>query len=304
MTYSIVARDAATGQIGVAVQSRYFSVGSIVPWAEAGVGAVATQSVANPDYGPLGLDAMRRGQAPAEFLPRLTAADPQAEIRQVGVVDASGRAAAHTGRRCIAAAGHQTGPGFSIQANLMDSDRVVPAMVAAWEASSGELADRLLAVLDAAEAAGGDLRGRQSAALLVVAGERSEAPWRNVLFDLRVDDDPEPLVELRRLLARRHAYRLADEAEAALAAGRFDDALAALTDAHDLAPDDDQVWVNEALALFAAGDEESAEGLVRRALNSNPGWSAFFERLYAAGFLAVDDARMGELRELVRRAWS
>jgi tetratricopeptide (TPR) repeat protein len=125
-----------------------------------------------------------------------------------------------------------------------------------------------------------------------------------VLFDLRVDDDPEPITELRRLLARRRAYRLADEAEAALAAGRFDDALAALTDAHDLAPDDDQVWVNEALALFAAGDEESAEGLVRRALNANPGWSAFFERLYAAGFLAVDDARMGELRELVRRAWS
>ncbi|HWQ29053.1 MAG TPA: DUF1028 domain-containing protein, partial [Dehalococcoidia bacterium] len=202
-TYSIVARDPATGALGVAVQSHYFSVGSIVSWAEAGVGAVATQSIANVDYGPRGLALMREGLSASQALSALLENDPGRDVRQVAMVDARGGVAAHTGTRCIPAAGHLSGDGFSVQANLMANDSVWPAMRDAFERSDGELADRLLAALEAAQNAGGDIRGQQSAALLVVSGERSHEPWRGRLFDLRVEDHPEPVAELKRLVRLR-----------------------------------------------------------------------------------------------------
>jgi uncharacterized Ntn-hydrolase superfamily protein len=205
-TYSIVARDAATGELGVAVQSHWFSVGSVVPWAEAGVGAVATQSFVDPSYGPLGLQLMRAGKSAPEALQALLAGDSGRDVRQVGMVDASGKVATHTGRLDIPQAGGQAGDGYVVQANLMDKATVWPAMARAFEGAKGDLAERMLAALDAAEAEGGDIRGRQSSALLVVKAKSSGRPWADKLFDLRVEDHPDPLVELRRLVRVQRAY--------------------------------------------------------------------------------------------------
>src|SRR5215475_7133242 len=195
-TYSIVARDSQTGQLGVAVESHWFSVGSVVPWAEAGVGAVATQSVVDPSYGPLGLAFMRAGRPAPEVLGALLAADEGRDVRQVGMVDAQGRAATHTGKLCIPAAGGQSGEQYSVQANLMDKPTVWPAMAKAFEAAKGDLAERLLVALEAAQSEGGDIRGKQSAALIVVKAQSTGRPWADRIFDLRIEDHPEPLVEL------------------------------------------------------------------------------------------------------------
>ncbi|HEY8173386.1 MAG TPA: DUF1028 domain-containing protein, partial [Dehalococcoidia bacterium] len=196
MTYSIVARDATTGELGVAVQSRYFSVGSVVTWAEAGVGAVATQSLARMEYGPEGLELMRAGKSAREALDSLVAADGGSAVRQVAMIDASSNVATHTGERCIAAAGQIVGDGYSVQANMMVDDSIWPAMASMYEASRGDLADRMLAALDAAQAAGGDIRGQQSAAMLIVSGTRGEKPWDGRLLELRIEDHPRPLDEL------------------------------------------------------------------------------------------------------------
>ena len=228
MTYSIVARDPETGELGVAVQTRSFAVGAIVPWAEAGVGAVATQAFTERSYGPLTLSLLQAGRAADEALRGLVAADPDEAVRQVGVVDAAGRTAVHTGERCVPEAGHLSGTGFTVQANMMRSAEVWPAMADAYERPAGSLPQRLLAALDAAEAAGGDFRGRQTAALLVVEGTPSGRPWDARVVDVRVDDHPDPLGELRRLVTLAEAYRRlrllagdlpTDEVERARAAG-------------------------------------------------------------------------------------
>jgi uncharacterized Ntn-hydrolase superfamily protein len=299
VTYSIVARDPETGELGVAVQSRAFSVGSIVSWAEAGVGAVATQSWANADYGPLGLDAMRAGELPNEALLRLCADDEDEAKRQVAFVDAQGRVAAHTGTKCIASTGHMLGEGFSVQANLMDNDGVVPAMKAAFEASSGPLAERLLTTLDAAEAAGGDLRGRQSSCLLVVSGTRSEKRWEGRLFDLRVDDHPEPLAELRRLLTLQRAYNLDDRGTDLAREGKIDEALALMAEAGDMAPGEDQLMVFHGVTLLAGGETGRGHTLLRRALEINPRWMTGIERFTAAGYTPLTDEQLDEIRKLV-----
>src|SRR5438128_9601738 len=205
-TYSIVARDPATGELGVAVQSHWFSVGSIVSWAEAGVGAVATQSFVDPSYGKTGLDLMRAGRSAPDVLRDLLAADEAREVRQVAMIDAHGRVAAHTGSRNIAEAGHFAGANFSVQANMMLNGQVWPAMAKAFERARGDLAERMMTALEAAQAAGGDIRGKQSAALIVASGKSTGRPWVDRLFDLRVDDHPEPLKELRRLLTLQRAY--------------------------------------------------------------------------------------------------
>ena len=188
------------------MQSHWFSVGSVVPWAEAGVGAVATQSFVDPSYGKNGLDLMRAGTSAPESLNILLAKDPARDVRQVAMIDARGRVAAHTGAKDIPAAGHITGVNFSVQANLMLSDTVWPVMATAFTSAKGDLADRMMAALDAAQAAGGDIRGRQSAALIVVTGKPTGKPWSDRVFDLRVDDSAEPLKELRRLLVLQRAY--------------------------------------------------------------------------------------------------
>jgi uncharacterized Ntn-hydrolase superfamily protein len=206
-TYSIVARDPETGQLGVGVQSHAFGVGRVVTWAEAGVGAVATQAVADPSFGPLGLDLLRAGVAPDAALAELLSGDSMTDVRQVGMIDGQGRVAAHTGARCIAAAGHRRGRDYSAQANMMLRDTVWTAMGNAFEGANGDLAERIIVSLEAAEREGGDLRGMQSASLLVVGGPASSRRWEGRLFDLRVDDHAEPLAELRRLMHRARAIR-------------------------------------------------------------------------------------------------
>jgi uncharacterized Ntn-hydrolase superfamily protein len=205
-TFSIVARDPNTGELGVAVQSHWFSVGPIVPWAEAGVGAIATQSFVDPSYGKLGLELMRAGKSAPDALKSLLAGDEGREVRQVAMIDTQGRVEAWTGKNDIQAAGQIVGKNFSVQANLMLNDKVWPAMAQAFENAKGDLADRMLAALDAAQAVGGDIRGRQSAALIVVTGKPTGQAWKDRLFDLRVDDSPEPLPELRRLVTLQRAY--------------------------------------------------------------------------------------------------
>ena len=207
MTYSIVARDPKTGELGVAVQTGTFGVGTAVPWAEAGVGAVATQSITEHSYGPFGIDLMKSGRTAGEALAGLVASDSKRQFRQVGMVDAEGRAAAHTGSSCIRDCGHLVGDGFTVQANMMARDTVWGAMATAYEAAEGPLAHRLLAALDAAEAEGGDFRGPQSAAILVVQGEPTGFAWKGRVSNLRVDDHEDPLGELRRLLELEEDYR-------------------------------------------------------------------------------------------------
>jgi uncharacterized Ntn-hydrolase superfamily protein len=211
MTYSIIARDPDSGAVGVAVQSCYFSVGAVVPWAEAGVGAVATQSFVDPSYGPLGLDLMRRGKSAPEALQALIALDPGAAYRQVAMIDMKGRVAVHTGERCLEAAGHCVGEHGAAQANLMARETVWGAMIEAFTRTKGDLATRFLAALDAAEKEGGDRRGKQSAAMLIVRAQPTGKPWLDRVVDLRVEDHLDPVNELKRLLVlhRQYASQLA-----------------------------------------------------------------------------------------------
>jgi uncharacterized Ntn-hydrolase superfamily protein len=227
VTYSIVARDADTGQLGVAAQSCYFALGAVLPWARAGVGTVATQSMVDPGYGPRCLDLLAGGVGAAVALAQVRAADEGREVRQVGVVDASGAVSSFTGSSCIDHVGHTEGDGFSAQANMMAGPGVCEAMGHAFTSTSGSLATRLVAALVAAEGMGGDARGQMSAALIVVEGERPEHPWQGVLTDVRVDHHPDPLGELARLAKVAEAYHLCDVAEEALVAG---DAAAARRD--------------------------------------------------------------------------
>src|SRR5437899_12471637 len=210
-TYSIVAIDRRGGEMGVAVQSHWFSVGSVVTWAEAGVGVVATQALVEASYGPLGLALMQGGKSPTEALKSLLATDPSPRVRQVAILDFRGRVATHTGEECIPQAGHISGRGFSTQANLMRNRRVWPAMASAFRRTTGDLTSRLLASLDAAEGAGGDVRGRQSAAILVLRTKPSGSPWHDKVVDLRVEDHPAPLKELSRLVVLHQAYEHENE---------------------------------------------------------------------------------------------
>jgi uncharacterized Ntn-hydrolase superfamily protein len=276
ITYSIVARDPATGELGVAVQSHWFSVGSIVPWARPGVGAVATQANAEITYGPRGLELLEQGLGAEEVLAQLVAQDAGAATRQVAIVDARGVAAAHTGEQCIEFAGHVLGDGVSCQANMMANDRVWPEMLEAFLWASGSLTSRLLAALDAAEEAGGDVRGRQSSAILVVPG--AGQPWDSVI-SLRVEDHPEPLVELRRLVALHDAYTLAGDADEAVAQGRHDEAARLFREASALAPDNHELLFWAGLGSAQAGEIDVGVAEVRAAIAVHPPWLELLERL-------------------------
>lgn len=269
MTYSIVARDPETGQLGVAVQSHWFAVGPIVPWARPGVGAVATQANAEIAYGPRALASMESGAGAPETLERLLAEDPSAATRQVAVLDAVGQVAVHTGELCIPLAGHAIGDGVSCQANIMASEQVWPSMLEAFGVARGPLSTRLLAALDAAEREGGDLRGRQSAAILVVAAEGES--WETVV-SLRVEDDPDPLGELRRLVAVHEAYVLAGRADELVGEGRHDDAALLYRQAAELAPGNHELRFWGGLGLVQMGDLETGLAQVREAIAEHPPW--------------------------------
>ena len=275
MTYSIVARDSESGQLGVAVQSCWFSVGSVVTWAEPGVGAVATQAMAERAYGPRCLEGLRSGDAAAALAGALEVDDGR-DLRQVAVVGADGSVAAHTGSMCIPPAGHVVGDGFSAQGNLMANDRVWPALAEGFSAAEGPLSHRLLDGLDAAQAAGGDARGVLSAALLVV-------DERDVVVELRVERSDDPLGELRRLLTVKEGFALLEAAENELAAGDPAAALARCDEALALIPDDDNAHFIRAGALLAGGDLDAGRAEVRALLADNPSWEVAIR-----GFAALD----------------
>ena len=325
-TFSIVARDSATGQIGVAVQSHWFAVGQIVPWAEAGVGAVATQSFVDPSYGKLGLDLLRAGKSAPEVLQALLHGDASCQVRQVGVIDAKGNVATFTGSRDIVAAGGiagkqsapaqvqcgagggtmHTGRDFAVQANLMANETIWPAMAKAFGESTGDLADRMLAALDAAQKAGGDIRGKQSAALVVVNPASTGKAWQDRMFDLRVDDHPEPLAELRRLVALHRAYNHMNAGDLAVEHGDAEAALREYSAAEKIAATTTGIarsrhaemiyWHAVALVNMKRVDESLP--LFARAFEMEPSWRELTGRLSRAGLLPDDPALIKRITSL------
>lgn len=288
-TFSIVARDPATGQLGVAVQSHWFSVGAVVPWAEAGVGAVATQSFVEPAYGPLGLALMRAGRSAPEALKSLLAGDPQADGRQVAMIDAQGRVAAHTGAYCIAAAGHRAGADYSAQANLMLKDTVWDAMAKAFENAKGDLADRLLAALEAAQREGGDIRGKQSAAIIVVTGNPTGKPWADRLFDLRVEDHPDPVAELKRLVKLQRAYARMNKGDELFSRNDVAGAMREYGAAEALVPDNVEMVFWHAVTLANAKKVEQSLPLFKRVFAADAAWATLIPRLPNSRLLPDDE---------------
>ncbi len=302
-TYSIVAADSVTGEIGVAVQSHWFSVGSIVSWARPGVGAVATQSFVEPAYGPRGIYLMTSGLSAPEALAALLRSDPDSQVRQVAMVDARGNVLAHTGSLNIPAAGHHMGRNYSVQANLMRNSDVWPAMARAFESASGDLAARMLAALKAAESAGGDIRGRQSAALVVVSGAPSDPSWER-LFDLRIEDSSDPLGELERLITVARAYRAATDGDNYITAGHVDSALIAYSAAAQYLPDEatnGELVYWQAVTMLDQGDLESSIPLFRRAFQQDESWIELLGRLPRVGLLNVDASTIDQVVERARR---
>ncbi|MFW5920583.1 MAG: DUF1028 domain-containing protein [Polyangiales bacterium] len=289
-TYSIVARDPATGELGCAVQSHFFSVGPLVPWVEAGVGAVATQAMVEPSYGPRGLELMRAGDSASDALAALLEEDAQREVRQVAMVDPSGGVAAHTGAKCIAEAGHRAGEGSSVQANMMRAPTVPGAMARAFETTEGDLADRMVAALHAAEREGGDIRGKQSAAIVVHKGTSTGRPWHDRRFDLRVEDHPEPLDELARLVRLQRAYDFVERGDACLAVGDMAGARDAYERAGQLAPEAGELVFWQAVALCAAGDRDEALERFARLFEKEPVWRDLVPRLVEPGILPDEEA--------------
>ncbi len=302
-TFSIVARDPASGEMGVAVQSHWFSVGSVVTWAEAGVGAIATQSFVDPGYGMNGLELMRKGVPAPAALEQLVRADRQPDGRQVAMIDAQGRVSAYTGKSAIAAAGHQTGEQFSVQANMMANAKVWPAMAAAYRTTTGDLADRLLAALEAGQAAGGDLRGRQSAAILVVKAKGTGRPWAGAdrVFDLRVDDNPRPIAELRRLVRLQRAYAHANHGDELMTEQKVDEALKEYQAASQVAPEILELPFWHAVTLASVGREKEAEPIFRRVFAKEPQWAELLTRLPAAGLLPNDPPLLKRILALAPR---
>ncbi len=305
MTYSIVAYDPEHQQLGVAVQSHSISVGAVVPWAEAGVGAVATQARSDGAYGSLGLAMLRAGKSADQVLKGLLASDSQAEIRQVALVDIQGNVAVHTGTKCIEAAGHRQGIHYSVQANLMVKNTVWDAMAQAFEKAKGDLAQRMLAALEAAEAEGGDLRGQQSAALVVVSGQPASTPWSDRLFDLRVDDHSQPLTEIRRLLnvAKAFQYRRAavnllldqslDDKKFELAAQEFNKAMEMMPEVAD----NPEVMFWYAVTVASVGKVEDSLPLFKKVFTANPIWRELVPRLVRAELLPDREQAIAKVME-------
>lgn len=292
-TFSIVARDSVTGEMAVGVQSHWFSVGPLVAWGKSGVGVVATQSFVNPAYGPNGLKLMEEGKSASQALEILIAKDDGEEYRQVAFLDSSGRTAAHTGSSCVESAFHYTGKNYSVQANMMLNDKVVPAMKAAFlEYSELPLAERVVKVLQAAQNAGGDIRGKQSAALIVVGATKVKNPWEDKKIDLRVDDNAEPLVELERLLTVARAYEFMNKGDLAMEAEDVDEALKQYGSAEKLFPDNLEMKYWKAVALANSKRFEEAIPIFKGIFEEEDNWRTMTLRLPASGLLNVTEAEL------------
>jgi uncharacterized Ntn-hydrolase superfamily protein len=301
-TYSIVARDPATGQLGVAVQSHWFSVGPIVPWAEAGVGAVATQSFVKIDYGPDGLDRLRSGELPQQALDAMLASDSGREVRQVAIMDAQGRVAAHTGAKCIAYAGHVIGEGFSVQANLMEDSTVPRAMANAYRKNlSMPFAERMLSALQAAEGEKGDIRGKQSAAILIVDGQKHDKPWQGKIMELRIEDHPAPLDELARILRLQNAYDFMNRGDLYSEKQMWDSAAIAYGAAEKIAPEIIELPFWHAVTLASKGQIDDALPIFQRVFAAEPRWIPLIERLVPSGLLPSDSVLIARILSVAPR---
>lgn len=299
-TYSIIARDPSNGNLGVAVQTHWFAVGALCPWIEAGVGAVATQSMVEVRYGPKCLDMLRQGETPQKALNKLLAPDQGRDLRQVAVINHAGQIATHTGSRCIQEAGHIIGDGYSVQANMMLNNSVWPAMAEAFETAFGSLAERMLAALKAGQKAGGDMRGMQSAAMLVADGEKTDEPWKHVKLDIRVDDHAAPLQELERLLKIQTAYAFMNEGDELLSKGEMDTAREAYQKAVDLAPGNEEIPFWYAVTLANSGKIKRALPVFEEIFRKSPNWYELVRRLPASGLLKDDPLMIKQISSLMK----
>ena len=294
-TFSIVAYDEQNGEIGVAVQSHWFSVGSIVTWAEAGVGAIATQSLVNVSFGPRGLELLKKGSLPQEVLQELIKGDDGRDFRQLAIIDARGRAATHTGEKCIADAGHIIGKNYSVQANMMLNKEVVPAMSKAFEQSSGPLAERMLAALQAAQKAGGDIRGQQSAAILVVRAQTSGEIWKDRLIDLRVEDHPNAVNEIGRVLKVFRAYEHMNNGDLAIEKGDEKTALEEYGAAEKMFPDNTEMKFWHAVALVNISKLDSALPIFKKIFTVDKNYIELTRRILPNGLLKADEATLKKI---------
>jgi uncharacterized Ntn-hydrolase superfamily protein len=295
-TYSIVARDTVTGEMAVGVQSHWFSVGPLVSWGKSGVGVVATQSFVNPAYGPKGLDLMEQGITADEALELLVNNDEGREFRQVAFLDMEGNTAAFTGENCVEAASHITRKNFSVQANMMLNDRVVPAMAEAFHLNGNlPLAERVVEVLKAAQNAGGDIRGKQSAALIVVGPEKAENSWEDKKVDLRVDDHQNPVEELARLLKTARAYEYMNRGDLAVEEGNIDKALKAYGTAEKMFPKNLEMKFWKAVALANSGRLEEAKPVFDTIFAEDENWRTMVTRLPKAGLLELSEEEIEEI---------
>ena len=294
-TYSIVALDETTGELGVAVQSHWFSVGFLVPWAKAGVGAVATQSFVKVDYGPEGLQLMESGITAVDALKTLTSKDDGEAVRQVGMIDIKGNVAAHTGSRCIKYAGHIVGENYSVQANMMANGTVPKAMAVAFEKTKGDLADRMMAALEAAEAEGGDIRGKQSAAMVIVSGEPSGVDWKDTKLSLRIEDHPTPLIELKRLIRVHRAYQHANMGDHYMETEEIDKALIEYSKAAEYYPENAELPYWSAVALANGGRVEEALPVFQSVFERNPDLKTMTPRLVKSGLLPDDKSLISKI---------
>ncbi len=298
-TYSIVARDPQTGELAVAVQSHWFSVGSKVSWAKAGVGVIATQSFLDPSYGYRGLELLEQGKSPQEALDEMLAQDPGREVRQVAILDAQGRVAVHTGRKCIQHAGHASGGNYSVQANMMLNPTVWPAMATAFEQlDSLPLAERVLQTLKAAESQGGDIRGRQSAVLMVVKGLQSDQPWNDELINLQVADHQTPLEELERLLEVFRAYEYMNKGDQAVETGEMELASQHYGNAQKMIPDNLEMKYWHAITLANNQQYQEARTMLAPIFKVEPQWKLLTQRLPEVGILTIPEEELQKILAL------
>jgi uncharacterized Ntn-hydrolase superfamily protein len=297
-TFSILAHDPETGEIGGAVQSHWFSVGTMVLWGEAGVGMIATQSFTNPSYGPEGLALLREGHLPDRVVEQLTGNDKGRAVRQLAVMSSKGIAASFTGSGCVPFSGHFVGDAHSVQANMMLNKEVWPAMSQAFLAGKGDLAERMMAALDAAQGAGGDFRGKQSAAMLVLTGSPTGEPWRDRKIDIRVDDHGEPLRELRRLLRVHRAYEHMNEADRDLEAGRVEGAMSKYKAAEREFPGNEEIMFWHAATMAGLGRFDEAVPLFRKVFSKNPNWRMFTPDLVRLGIIRMKEGELERLLDL------
>lgn len=298
-TYSIVARDPKTGQMGVGVQSHYFSVGSVVDWGRSGIGVVATQSFVNKSFGLRGLELMEQGKSPEEALKILLSDDEGKDVRQVALLDNQGRTAVHTGSKCIKYAGHEKGENFSVQANMMLTDKVWPAMAKAFKKNKNlPLPERIVKTLEAAEAEGGDIRGKQSAAILIVKGEQVENKWDDPFIDIRVEDHPEPLKELNRLLKLWRAYENMDKGDIAMEKGDTNKALEEYNTAREMFPDNLEMKYWTAISLANKNQIEVALPLLKEVFEKDNNWRILTERLPEVEILNISENDLNKILNL------